>query len=41
MIELVVFDIAGTTDDKDNVVYTTAREATNTEGSGFVQEEVT
>jgi beta-phosphoglucomutase-like phosphatase (HAD superfamily) len=41
MIKLVVFDIAGTTVDEDNAVYKTAREAINTEGDGFIQEEMT
>ncbi|SRR6056297_1791288 len=40
MVELVVFDMAGTTVDEDNVVYKTVRAAINAAGYGFTQEEV-
>ncbi len=40
MIELVVFDMAGTTVDEDNVVYKTVRAAVNAAGYGFSQLEV-
>jgi phosphonatase-like hydrolase len=40
MIELVVFDMAGTTIDEGNVVYKTVREAVNAAGYGFSQEQV-
>lgn len=40
MIELVVFDMAGTTIDEDNVVYKTVRNAVNAAGYGFSQEQV-
>lgn len=40
MIELVVFDMAGTTVDEGNVVYKTVREAINAAGYGFTQEQV-
>lgn len=40
MIELVVFDMAGTTVDEGNVVYKTVREAINTAGYEFTQEQV-
>ncbi|KAA5538884.1 phosphonatase-like hydrolase [Roseiconus nitratireducens] len=40
MIELVVFDMAGTTVDEDNVVYKTVRTAINAAGYEFTQEQV-
>lgn len=40
MIELVVFDMAGTTVDEDNVVYKTVRQAINAAGYSFTQEQV-
>ena len=40
MIKLVVFDMAGTTVDEDNVVYKTVRKAINSAGYGFTQDEV-
>lgn len=40
MIKLVVFDMAGTTVDEDNVVYKTVRKAINSAGYSFSQEEV-
>lgn len=40
MIELVVFDMAGTTVDEDNVVYKTVRAAINASGYSFTQEQV-
>lgn len=40
MIELVVFDMAGTTVDEDNVVYKTVRTAINSRGYEFSQEQV-
>ena len=40
MIELVVFDMAGTTVDEDNVVYKTVREAINSHGYEFTLEQV-
>ncbi|MCO8124127.1 phosphonatase-like hydrolase [Stieleria sp. TO1_6] len=40
MIELVVFDMAGTTVDEDNVVYKTVRAAINAAGYAFTQEQV-
>ena len=40
MIELVVFDMAGTTVDEDNVVYKTVRAAINSAGYQFTQEQV-
>lgn len=40
MIELVVFDMAGTTVDEDNVVYKTVRAAINAAGYSFMQDEV-
>lgn len=40
MIELVVFDMAGTTVDEDNVVYKTVRAAINAAGYEFTQEQV-
>lgn len=40
MIELVVFDMAGTTVDEDNVVYKTVRAAINAAGYHFTQEQV-
>lgn len=40
MIELVVFDMAGTTVDEDNVVYKTVRAAVNAAGYQFTQEQV-
>ena len=40
MIELVVFDMAGTTVDEDNVVYKTVRAAINAAGYSFTQEQV-
>jgi len=40
MIELVVFDMAGTTVDEDNVVYKTVRAAINATGYDFTQEQV-
>ena len=40
MIELVVFDMAGTTVDEDNVVYKTVRQAINAAGYNFTQEQV-
>ena len=38
MIKLVVFDMAGTTVDEDNVVYKTVRTAINFAGYDFTQE---
>ncbi|MEL7497000.1 MAG: phosphonatase-like hydrolase [Planctomycetota bacterium] len=40
MIKLVVFDMAGTTVDEDNVVYKTVRAAINSAGYEFSQEQV-
>ena len=40
MIELVVFDMAGTTVDEGNVVYKTVRAAVNAAGYDFSQEQV-
>ena len=40
MIQLVVFDMAGTTIDEDNVVYKTVRAAINAVGYQFTQEQV-
>jgi len=40
MIELVVFDMAGTTVDEDNVVYKTVRAAINAAGYDVTQEQV-
>ncbi len=40
MIELVVFDMAGTTVDEDNVVYKTVRAAINSFGYEFTQQQV-
>ncbi len=40
MIKLVVFDMAGTTVDEDNVVYKTVRQAINSAGYEFTQEQV-
>ena len=40
MIQLVVFDMAGTTVDEDNVVYKTVRAAINAAGYQFTQEQV-
>lgn len=40
MIELVVFDMAGTTVDEDNVVYKTVRDAVNAAGHNFSLEQV-
>ncbi len=40
MIKLVVFDMAGTTVDEDNVVYKTVRKAINAAGYSFTQEQV-
>ncbi|MFN3193090.1 MAG: phosphonatase-like hydrolase [Aureliella sp.] len=40
MIQLVVFDMAGTTVDEDNVVYKTVRAAINAAGYEFSQEQV-
>lgn len=40
MIKLVVFDMAGTTIDEDNVVYKTLRKAINKEGYDFSLEKV-
>ena len=40
MIELVVFDMAGTTVDEDNVVYKTVRAAINSAGYDFSQDQV-
>ena len=40
MIELVVFDMAGTTVDEDNVVYKIVRAAINSAGYNFTQEQV-
>lgn len=40
MIRLVVFDMAGTTIDEDNVVYKTVREAVNAAGYEFTQTQV-
>lgn len=40
MINLVVFDMAGTTVDEDNVVYKTVRAAINATGYDFSQEQV-
>ena len=40
MIKMVVFDMAGTTVDEDNVVYKTVRQAINEEGYDFTLDEV-
>lgn len=40
MIKLVVFDMAGTTVDEDNVVYKTVRAAINSAGYSFTQSQV-
>lgn len=40
MIQLVVFDMAGTTVDEDNVVYKTVRAAINAAGYQFTQDQV-
>lgn len=40
MIKLVVFDMAGTTVDEDNVVYKTVRSAINAAGYQFTQDQV-
>ncbi|XZE52039.1 hypothetical protein SH139x_003717 [Planctomycetaceae bacterium SH139] len=40
MIQLVVFDMAGTTVDEDNMVYMTVRAAINAAGYQFTQEQV-
>ena len=40
MIKLVVFDMAGTTVDEDNVVYKTVRDAINAAGYEFSLEQV-
>ena len=40
MIKLVVFDMAGTTVDEDNVVYKTVRAAINAAGYNFTQDQV-
>ncbi len=40
MIELVVFDMAGTTVDEDNVVYKTVRASINAAGYQFTQDQV-
>lgn len=40
MIELIVFDMAGTTVNEDNVVYKTVRAAINEAGYNFTQEQV-
>ena len=40
MIQLVVFDMAGTTVDEDNVVYKTVRAAINAAGYDFTQDQV-
>lgn len=40
MLELIVFDMAGTTVDEDNVVYKTVRAAVNAAGYDFSQEQV-
>ena len=40
MIKLVVFDMAGTTVDEDNVVYKMVRAAINAAGYRFSQEQV-
>ncbi|MCC9643527.1 phosphonatase-like hydrolase [Rhodopirellula sp. JC740] len=40
MIELIVFDMAGTTVDENNVVYQTVRQAINQAGYSFTQEQV-
>lgn len=40
MIKLVVFDMAGTTVDEDNVVYKTVRAAINAAGYNFSQDQV-
>ncbi|QDV45372.1 Phosphonoacetaldehyde hydrolase [Stieleria neptunia] len=40
VIELVVFDMAGTTVDEDNVVYKTVRAAINAAGYSFTQDQV-
>lgn len=40
MIKLVVFDMAGTTVDEDNVVYKTVRAAINSAGYRFTQDQV-
>lgn len=39
-VEMIVFDMAGTTVDENNVVYKTVRSAINTAGYRFTQEEV-
>jgi phosphonatase-like hydrolase len=40
MIRMVVFDMAGTTVDEDNVVYKTVRKSINSAGYNFTQEQV-
>ena len=40
MVELVVFDMAGTTVDEDNVVYKTVRDSINSRGYEFTLEQV-
>src|SRR4030095_12740744 len=40
MIKMVVFDMAGTTVDEDNVVYKTVQQAVNEKGYDFSLEEV-
>ncbi|MCR9118372.1 MAG: phosphonatase-like hydrolase [bacterium] len=40
MIQLIVFDMAGTTVDEDNVVYKTVRAAINAAGYDFTQDQV-
>ena len=40
MLELIVFDMAGTTVDEDNVVYKTVRAAINAAGYDFTQDQV-
>jgi phosphonatase-like hydrolase len=40
MIKMIVFDMAGTTVDEDNLVYKTVRDAINEKGYGFTLEEV-
>ncbi len=40
MLKLIVFDMAGTTVDEDNVVYKTVRAAINATGYEFTQEQV-
>ncbi|MEZ6091478.1 MAG: HAD family hydrolase [Pirellulaceae bacterium] len=40
MIQLIVFDMAGTTVDEDNVVYKTVRVAINAAGYHFTQDQV-